>query len=722
MRAALAHDATPQTLTFDGRAVLTDARGDIDPSSAHGFYAGDRRVLSRLRVLVDGRTPALVSSGTEGACQAWSVLSLRANADGDPTAALIRRRSLDDDLEEQLELLAFDEVACHRVEILVEADFAPALKGSVTESSTGAASLEPRGSASLGADVNGIGIAVSVRMPSESSAAAPGEPDVRDMGDVGDVYVRCDGREVGDERERREGDDAHDDCHPVIVSPGRLAVWLTAPAGGRASLTLRAQPRLVGAVAATGNQPPAAEQPEDLEVPEPAAWRRAIDGGLQDLAALRLRSGTQRGVWSAGVPWFQALFGRDALLTAWATLICGPDMSIDVLDELAAHQGRRTDHDTGEQPGRILHELRTGTVGVFGVPPGSPLYASLDATPLFVMLLAEAARWGAPVERVTALLPHARAALAWCEQHGDLDGDGLLEHAADAGGLINQSWKDSSDAMVHADGRPATGPIAPAEVQAYWSAALRGMAELERQHGLGEAAAARLRQQSETVAQRLQERFWLPRDGLLAMALDGDKAPLRVASSNMGHCLWSGTLDDDVAHGVAARLAAEDLASDWGIRTLGSGEAAYNPFGYHRGAIWPHDTAIGVAGLARHGQREAASALVEATLAAAEHFDGRLPELHAGLAEPTAAAPVNHPGACRPQAWSAAAPLLLLRSELGLEPDVPSGRVRIAPLRPQPQALEVRGIRLGAGRLEVRVEGAQVDVDAPAGLNVDTDE
>jgi glycogen debranching enzyme len=421
---------------------------------------------------------------------------------------------------------------------------------------------------------------------------------------------------------------------------------------------------------------------------------------------------------AAGAPWYMALFGRDSLLAAHFLLPTGQGPGLEVLRTLARFQGRADDPRTLEQPGKILHELRTGGAGVFGLPPLVPYYGTVDASPLFVMLLGELHRWGAPESAVLELLPAARAALDWCAGPGDPDGDGFLEYRTDTAGLANQGWKDHSGSMVHADGSTARGPIAVAEAQAYHYAALRELALLEERLGEPDTAAV-LRGRADALSAAFTAAYWLPEEGLLAMALDGDKRPLAVASSNIGHCLWTGILPADVAAAAAARLRQPDLLTAWGVRTLGAQERAYDPLSYHLGSVWPHDSAICAAGLARAGDREGAAALIAGLLRVAGLSGWRLPELYGGLDADQVPFPVPTPVACSPQAWSAAAPLSLLRTALGLEPDVPGGTVRIAPLLPPGERLTAQGIALGGGTLTLTAEGSTLlDADLPPGLTL----
>jgi glycogen debranching enzyme len=304
-------------------------------------------------------------------------------------------------------------------------------------------------------------------------------------------------------------------------------------------------------------------------------------------------------------------------------------------------------------------------------------------------------------------------------EHGDIDGDGFVEAVPDGHGIENQGWKDSGDSMVHADGSPAAPPIALIEVQAYVHAAFLGLAELEERAG-DAAAAGPLRERAKGLSARVEEAFWSERLGGLAMGLDAGKRPLEVASSNMGHALWGELLSPDVRARVAARVTAPDLFTSWGIRTLGADEVAYAPLTYHRGTIWPHDTAIVAHGLARAGADDALRRLAEEVLALAEQTEYRLPELLGGTSRDDLPAPVPYPVACNPQAWSAAAPLLLLRAVLGLEPDVPAGELRLAPMLPPGHSIEVTGLRIGPHELCVRAgpDGVEVDGADAAGLRI----
>ena len=403
----------------------------------------------------------------------------------------------------------------------------------------------------------------------------------------------------------------------------------------------------------------------------------------QDLRALLLF--TEHGpVPAAGIPWFVAPFGRDSLLTAIMMLPSHPEVAEGTLRYLAAYQGQGGDtaqatqtevpekmhYDTrAEAPGKIMHELRRGELSRTGRVPFGPYYGTVDATALFVMVLRELWQHTGQSPILTELKPNWEAALAWMKRDGDLDGDGFLEFkGAEAGrGLVVQSWKDSWDSMSHADGTLATGALAVSEVQGYAYAAYLAAADFYTELGQS-AEAARWRSEAETLKAKFHEAFWLPELQTYAMALDGDKNPLKVHNSNAGQLLWTGIVPDDVAPKLAHTLFSEANWSGWGIRTLGADEVRYNPVSYHNGSVWPHDTALIAGGLARYGFGDEAARIREATFdLASSQPDHRLPELVAGYRRSVSerpggasAPPVPYPVACRPQAWDAAALLYLL--------------------------------------------------------------
>ncbi|NLE71866.1 MAG: amylo-alpha-1,6-glucosidase, partial [Actinomycetales bacterium] len=437
----------------------------------------------------------------------------------------------------------------------------------------------------------------------------------------------------------------------------------------------------------------------------------------RDLGALRIvdPAHPDDDVVAAGAPWFMALFGRDSLLTSWMAVPFAPSLAIGTLRTLARLQGRRDDPMTEEEPGKILHEVRLGMDHDLALGGSSVYFGSIDATPLFVVLVDRALRWGAPAGTIAPLLPAVDAALEWMTTHGDRDGDGFLEYQRRTDrGLVNQGWKDSYDSIAFPDGTFAVPPIALAEVQGYAYAAYRARAHLADvlEEGRG---ADEWRRRAADLQRTFDDAFWLPDRGWYALALDRDKRPVDALASNMGHCLWSGIVPPHRAPQVADALLSPEMFTGFGIRTLGSGSAAYNPVSYHNGSVWPHDTTLAVSGLARYGCTEQAERVLEALLRAARAFRGRLPELFCGFDAADKPVPVPYPTSCSPQAWAAAAPYELLRAALRLDACVPHGELHAAPVR-------VDGLPLGTTRATLVADETTVAVtDLPEGVRLRVD-
>jgi glycogen debranching enzyme len=418
---------------------------------------------------------------------------------------------------------------------------------------------------------------------------------------------------------------------------------------------------------------------------------------LDDLEALLVAdpANPQDTFLAAGSPWFLTLFGRDSLWAARMLMPLGTGLAGGTLRALARRQGQRVDQETDEEVGKIPHELRA---------PGSPLptlsYSTVDATPIFVTLLADAWRWGMPEEEVSALLPAAERALGWVR--GRAVSTGFLRYERRGpGGLSNQGWKDSADAIVHRDGSRARPPIALSEVQAYaYEAAVRGADLLE---AFGCPGADGWRSWAAKLRDRFHEAFWLGDHP--ALALDGAGRPVDSIASNMGHLLGTGILGDAEEDAVARHLADPALASGWGLRTLSTASPAFNPLGYHTGSVWAHDTAIAAWGLLRSGRPGQAVELLRGLVEAAPHFGYRIPELYGGEQKASGLAPLPYPAACRPQAWSAAAAIVLLAVLTGLEPDVPDGRLAVRGVQTAPFGpLEVRGLTVGTADVTLRID------------------
>jgi N-terminal domain of (some) glycogen debranching enzymes len=474
--------------------------------------------------------------------------------------------------------------------------------------------------------------------------------------------------------------------------------------GFTAELTVRAvPPRAPGFTpAAPPGRAPWSHAPLAVRSADPRLGA-LVGQGVADLGALLLSDEGDL-YCGAGSPWYLTLFGRDALWTARMALPLGHELAAGTLRALARHQGTRKDPVTEEEPGKIPHELRPAHApGV--LPP--VYYGTVDATALFVVTLAEAWRWGMPEAEVRALLPALEAALGWLVSFEE-----FVSYRGSAERLPNQGWKDSSDGVQHEDGTLAEPPIALAEVQAYsYQAAVLGAGLLDA--FTGDGAGKKYRRWAEGLAARFRERFWLD-DGYPAIALDGAGRPVDGLASNIGHLPGTGLLNPREEERVARRLM--ELNSGWGLRTLTPRAAGYDPVSYHLGSVWPHDTAIAMLGLCRSGHREEAARLARGLVAAAPAFGYRLPELFGG--QGSGEPPVPYPPACRPQAWSAAVSPALVTALLGLDPDVPAGRLDLAPL-PGFGELTVDGVRIG-GATPSFVAGpdGKVTSGGTAGLSV----
>ncbi len=424
-------------------------------------------------------------------------------------------------------------------------------------------------------------------------------------------------------------------------------------------------------------------------------------------ADLRLLQGPGPGpgerIVAAGIPWFSTLFGRDSAIAAYAALPFMPDLAVDALRVLADLQASVDDPATDAEPGKILHELRTGEMARLGELPFGRYYGSVDSTPLWLLLLGETMAWSADTSLLDELWPNAMRALAWLRA-APQDADGFLTYATRAPrGLRNQGWKDSADAVRDRRGGILEPPIALAEVQAYAAEARRRLGALARLRGDDELAAG-LDREAAALADRFDRRFWRADLGWYAMALGPNRTPADALASNMGHCLWAGAVPAARAAAVVRALTGPELFSGWGIRTYGARQPGFNPLGYHTGSVWPHDTAIAAAGLKRYGFHEDATALAWAVLDAARHSSGfRLPEHFCGFDRTVTGAPVPHPVACAPQAWAAAAPFLLLTTMLGLVPRAPTRELQIVrPVLPaELSKVVIRGLRLGDARLDL---------------------
>jgi glycogen debranching enzyme len=683
--AAIGSGCETVILVEGGTFCLSDRYGDMLMGKSHGFFFRDARVLSRWELRVDGQPAESLCVESAEAFAAQFILR-RPPRSGrlDSTLLVVRERLIADGLRETIALHNLDkENTVVSLELHVDADFA---------------------------DLFAV---------KEGRATAGG----------GDMAV-VDGELVLHERaDRVRGLVIAATGNPTVL-PGALTWRIVVPPGQRWQTEIVIQPTWANQKVTTrvrrGERVASSAPARKIEAWRDTSTNVATDHpGLaavlrqteSDLGALLMHdeSGRGRPYVAAGAPWFMTLFGRDSLLTAWMALPLDVAVSVGTLQKLASLQGRRVEPITEEEPGRILHEVRRGPASddVLG---GSVYYGSIDATLLFVMLLAECWRWGADEAAVRSLLPAADAALAWADNYGDRDGDGFVEYRrATDRGLINQGWKDSFDGINDAAGHLAEPPIALCEVQGYWYQALLARAELADAFD-DASTAAQLRQRADALRDRFLNAFWLPERGCYAVALDGHKRQVDALTSNIGHCLWTGLASDEHAAAIIERLSGAEMDSGFGLRTLATTMGAYNPMSYHNGSVWPHDTAIAVAGVLRYRHVPGALALAErlgtGLLDAAEMFGGRLPELYCGFPRVQFGSPVPYPTSCSPQAWASATPLFLLRSFLGLQPDVPRRQLSLATHLPAAWGkLALTDLRLGNVTLHLEAEGETVKTD-----------
>jgi glycogen debranching enzyme len=682
------------TLVDESTFAISDHAGDIVPGGAHGLFVRDTRVLSRLELRIDGRRLEGLAAVDLDPFSATFVSRGHPAPDRADSTLLVRRsRYVGRGMREDLELRNYgaEPVAC-LVEGFIDADFADLF--AVKE---GRAGPDPDGSITRTVEDNLLTVdyrrgsihrGVQLRFASTDTGAAVSRFRLTEDHVIANVVVPP-----------RSSWTGCVEVVPIIESS------LVVPRYRCGEPVERAQPseRL-------------AEWRQRM--PQVETDHRGLTGVIarsaEDLGALRIFDPEfpERMVVAAGAPWFMTVFGRDSLLTAWSALLVDPDLALGVLQTLARFQGVDVDPAHEEEPGRILHEMRFGEAASLSLGGGSIYYGTADATPLFVMLLGELRRWGLAPQLVDELLPNAERALAWIDEFGDADGDGYVEYKrATTRGLANQGWKDSWDGIRYADGRVAAAPIALCEVQAYVYGAYLARAHFAAESGDG-ATYDHYRSKAAELKAAFNRDFWLEDREWFAVGLDADKKPIDSLTSNMGHCLWTGIVEQDKAQAVARHLVGPELFTGWGVRTLASSMGGYNPVSYHCGSVWPHDTAIVAAGLARYGFEEPAQRLVLSLIDAAVAQGGRLPELFSGLDRSDLGVPVGYPTSCSPQAWAAASPLLCLRTLLRFDPWVPYGKTWLAPMvPPEIGRLRVEGIPLAGARIDVEVVDGSVTVD-----------
>jgi glycogen debranching enzyme len=458
-----------------------------------------------------------------------------------------------------------------------------------------------------------------------------------------------------------------------------------------------------------------------LRVPQMRAdWdelSHSFSQSVSDLASLRMRgaSGEDLGkLPAAGMPWFMTVFGRDTLITCMQTLLFGPELARSALDVLAHLQATEDDASIDAEPGKIVHEVRQGKAAKTWF---SRYYGTLDATPLYLVLLSEVWRWTDDASIARRFKEPALRALKWIDEYGDLDGDGFVEfHKRAPHGLDVQSWKDSWDSQRFHDGRIAESPIAPCEVQGYVYDAKRRMSEMAREVWRDRDLADRLEREAAELKQRFDDAYWVDdRGGFYALALDKNKERVDSVCSNIGHLLWSRIVPSHRVDAIVDQLLGEGLWSGWGVRTMSAHEAGYNPLSYHNGTVWPHDNSLIAMGLAQYARWAEAQTIIQRMLVASRHFNYQLPEVFAGLRRAETPFPIAYPTAARPQAWAAGTPVLLLQALLGLQPDRRRHVLEsLAPLELPHWAGSIRlsGVRAFDSTWDVRLEDGSVKVES----------
>ena len=685
-------DRRPQSLKQGETFAVLDQHGDLvaGPGSPDGLYFRDTRHLSAFTLTIAGEAPLLLSS------------TLR-----DDNIALTCDLT-NPDLELSDGAVEHDLIHMRRTKLLWDAACYERLAIRNFAHHAILLSVEWR----FGADFADL---FEVRGTPRTRRGTPHSPSA-DADSVTLSYTGLD--------DRRRSTALHFAPVPARLDAQRAAFDLDLPPGGR--VLLYAELRCDGtppgarpggerfiaalhsarrAIRATSSRSASIETSNDI-------FNEALRRSVADL--YMLATNTEQGLYPyAGIPWFSAPFGRDALITALQTLWTDPAIARGVLGYLAAHQATQLDPAADAEPGKILHEVRHGEMAELGEVPFRHYYGSIDSTPLFVLLAGAYFDRTGDLATIRKLWPHIEAALAWMDEYGDRDGDGFVEYFRMTGkGLQNQGWKDSHDSIFHADGTLAEGPIALCEVQAYVYAAKRAAARLARR--LGERARGdALMSAASRLRERFEAAFWCDSIGNYALALDGKKRPCAVRASNAGHALLGGIASPERARRVADQLLGSAFLSGWGIRTVASGEARYNPMSYHNGSVWPHDNAMIALGFGRYGMRREAARILEALFDASGYFDlRRLPELFCGFPRRRAQGPTLYPVACSPQAWAAVTPLGLLQACLGIGFDPANGAVTFdRPMMPEfLDQVILRGLTVGEARLDVGLRRMGGDV------------
>ena len=676
------------------RFVVTNRLGDIAPAGAVelGLFADDTRYLSHYELAVEGESLIYLSSDPfdPAANQIDLMVSGDARLLDDPQNFLhVQRRQLvdDDAFSDEITFVNYQD---RRVEIRVSfafaADFADVFEVRGQRRAARGAALEP----SLGAD------SVKLSYRGLDGCVYTTEITVTPTPE----HVEAARFVVAVALEPAESRIVELRALPSALRPGRR--WPP-----RATSTFDERARAARDRAARFREESTQFRCDNATV------QLALEQSAIDLHALAMDVGGQA-ILAAGVPWFCCPFGRDALIAAYEALTLDPALAISSLRVLAAFQGRTFDDFTEEEPGKIFHELRFGEMAEHKEIPHAPYYGSIDATPLFVIVLDATHRVTADLAFLREMRPALEAALSWVDRRSR-EGSRLVTYERRGPhGLLNQGWKDSRAGVPFPGGRRAEPPVALCEVQGYCTDAYGRGARLLRALGDDDAAAI-YEGRARSMAALIERAFWLPDEGRYAYAIDAHDAVVPTVVSNLGHLLWSRVPSDDRARKIADLLVAPASLSAFGVRTLASGQPAYNPLSYHNGTVWPHDNALIAKGFANYALMGHASLVFEAIARAMPYFrDRRLPELFCGMSRNDRTL-VRYPVACSPQAWAAAAPFLLLQAVLGIHIDGPGQRlwIRNPHMPPSMSRVDVEGLRVGGSRISLRIRriGKRCHVD-----------
>ena len=679
---------------LDGRTFMfSDALGDVRAGSTGGLVHEDTRFLSRWELSLGGSRLSLLKSSTVDYNTASFFLANVDRAELPANSLAVRRmRLVGNGVLEHLAVFNTAPVLIPvELSLACGADFADLFEVRESVRDRGANIACHAGGRSLRFRYRVPGFVAETTIQVERSEVV----DASTERVLGPAPLRIDGSEIVWDVELP--------ARCALMALVRVAVRVNDVSFAPEAKSFDT-PSATGDAAATAwlERIPAFESGSDL-------LNSVFSQSVVDLAALRISGdllGERYVLPAAGLPWFMTLFGRDTLITSLQTLWVGAGLARGALHLLGALQGTQIDDFRDEEPGKIMHEVRSGELTLLGEKPHSPYYGTADATPLWLILLSEYWRFTGDDAFVRTRWHNVLAALAWIDRFGDRDADGYVEYATcSSQGLGNQCWKDSWDGVQFADGTIPHLPIATAEIQGYVYDAKLRIAELARRLELGDELAARLESDAASLRARFNQDFWSDeRGGFYVIGLDGDKRPIDSLTSNIGHLLWSGIVPDERVRLVADHLLSDKLFSGWGVRTLSSDDRGYNPIGYHVGTIWPHDNAIVALGLARTGLRDAANRIALAQLEAASFTGHRLPEAFAGFERSISRFPVPYPTACSPQAWATGAPFVFIQTMLGLE--ARDGELRLDPAVPQEVGrIAVHGLRALGDDWDVEAAG-----------------